>query len=365
MTTVCLAASALDSMDIGGNVWCYLNCALGLRDIGCDLAWLEVRNPEMGSAEVDRATSELRDCLTRWGLGGTSLHVYSSPADDLPDADLLLNLRYSLPAEVVRAFRRSAMVDIDPGMTQLWMAGGHLEVPRHDRYFTLGETVGTPEARFPSAGRAWTYIPPFIHLDSWPVSPAPSVGPFSTITNWGRSKWVEVDGRWIDSGKDHSFWTVAELPSLTDVQLELALPVGPTEYEADQMLRLHKHGWQLRQAQSVCGSPEQYRDYIRSSRGEFSCAKRAYVQLQTGWISHDRTLCYLATGRPAVVEDTGPCRFLQEPLGLIRFTGLEGAVAALTDAEGRYEDHCRAARGLVEEHFDSAKVLVRLLEDVL
>ena len=84
-------------------------------------------------------------------------------------ADLLPNLAYDIPPEVVGRFRRSALLDIDPGLTQLWMSKGLMNVARHDAYFTIGETVAQPSgARFPDVGLKWEYTPLCVALDWWP-----------------------------------------------------------------------------------------------------------------------------------------------------------------------------------------------------
>ena len=51
-------------------------------------------------------------------------------------------------------------------------------------------------------------------------------------------------------------------------------------------------------------STDSYRDYIVASRGEFTAVKQGYVMGRTGWFS-DRAACYLAAGRPVIVQDTG------------------------------------------------------------
>src|SRR5204863_80502 len=104
-------------------------------------------------------------------------------------------------------------------------------------------------------------------------------------------------------------------------------------------------GWTLREAWDVSATPEAYRTYVQQSRGEFSCAKPAYVALQTAWVS-DRTLCYLASGKPAVVQHTGPSRWLPNGEGLFRFRNMDDAVGALAAVEADYDRHCRAARAL-------------------
>src|SRR5215510_6645369 len=89
---------------------------------------------------------------------------------------------------------------------------------------------------------------------------------------------------------------------------------------------------------------------------EFCCARPSYVRLQDAWIS-DRTICYLASGKPAIVQHTGPSRFLPDNAGLFRFHDMEGAVRCLETAAADYERHCRLARALSEEYFDAEKVI--------
>jgi glycosyl transferase family 1 len=120
----------------------------------------------------------------------------------------------------------------------------------------------------------------------------------------------------------------------------------------------------VRDAWDVTATPQDYAAYIRSSRGEFSCAKPSCLLLQNAWIS-DRTICYLASGKPAVVEYTGTSRFLPDAEGLFRFRSVDEAAAMLEAAESEYERHSRAARTLTEEHFDARKVLARVLEQAL
>ena len=114
----------------------------------------------------------------------------------------------------------------------------------------------------------------------------------------------------------------------------------------------------------MSATPERYRAYIQRSRGEFSYAKPVYVELVTGWIS-DRTACYLASGKPAVVQDTGPSRFLLDAEGVFRFRTVDEAARALARVESDYDRQCRLARALAEEHFDARRVVGRVLERAL
>src|SRR5207247_1192404 len=125
------------------------------------------------------------------------------------------------------------------------------------------------------------------------------------------------------------------------VQLEVAVCLAEHYEEYRQLME--PKGWRLREAWDVSATPEAYRRYVQGSRGEFSCAKPAYVALDTAWVS-DRTLCYLASGRPAIVQHTGASRFLPDAEGLFRFRSMDEAAQALAAAEAAYERRGRAAR---------------------
>jgi hypothetical protein len=130
----------------------------------------------------------------------------------------------------------------------------------------------------------------------------------------------------------------------------------------DEMLRAH--GWRTRHAHDVSATPREYRQYIQRSQGEFSCAKPAYVRLQTAWVS-DRTLCYLASGKPVVVEHTGPSSFLPDAAGMYRFRNFDEAVRSLNTIALDYGRAAREARSLAEEYFAGHKVARGVLERAL
>jgi len=105
---------------------------------------------------------------------------------------------------------------------------------------------------------------------------------------------------------------------------------------------------------------DRYRAYIRGSRGEFSIAKNAYVRSRSGWFS-DRSASYLASGKPVLLQDTGFGDWLPTGQGLLSFATLDQAVEGLARINADYEAHCRAARRLAEEYFDSDRALSSLL----
>ena len=371
--TVCLAADTLTYPEGGGHLWVYLNWALGLRAIGCRVIWLEGIAPSVPTHELQAKLGALRSRLARYGLAESVALCFSNSEPLTPaatqgyldigaaaEADLLLNLAYSIPPEMVKRFRRSALVDIDPGRLQIWISEGQLRVAPHDLYFTIGETVGQPEARFPDLGLKWRYTPPCVSLDWWPPCRATEDAPFTTLANW-YGGWMEYCDKSYPDDKRSGFLPFLCLPRLTGQPLELVVDLGDDEYER---LMLRKHGWRLREPQEVANTPWDYQRYIQNSLGEFSCVRTSCVRLQNAWIS-DRTLCYLASGKPALVQHTGPSRFLPDATGLFRFRDLPHAARCLERVVEDYQHQCRLARMLAEEYFDARKVAAAMLDRAL
>jgi hypothetical protein len=384
--TVCLApANTVAYPNGGGHLWVYLHWALGLRALGCRVIWLEGVDLDDGDTstaaprrrrgkDVRASVAALKARLKQYGFTN-ALALYSIQGGALPadlqegcedldaaaEADLLLNLWHSLPAHVVQRFRRSALIDTDPGLLQIWMTTHAIDIARHDLYFTIGETVGTPASCFPDCGLRWLYTPPPVFLPEWLPMPPDGAGPYTTVAHWWGGTF-EFNGSTFCNEKRVAFLQYLDLPARTPVQLELAVCLA--EYYEEYRQLMEPKGWRLREAWDVTSTLEQYRAYVRHSRGEFSCAKPAYVSLETAWVS-DRTLCYLASGRPAVVQHTGPSRILPDADGLFRFRNLDEAAAALDAVEADYDRHCRQARALAEEHFDARHVVARVLERAL
>ena len=233
----------------------------------------------------------------------------------------------------------------------------------HDLYFTTGETVGTPDATFPSGGVEWIHIRPPVSLEHWPlVRDAPERG-FTTVSSWWSDEWASNGGgEWYDNSKRASFMEYVDLPQHVPVALELALSMDASE--AEDVALLERHGWLVHGADEVTATPAAYRAYVQRSAGEFSCAKPSCMRLQNAWVS-DRTICYLASGRPAVVQNTGPSRYLDGGRGLLRFSTPEQAAQALAEVHADYAGHCAAARELAAAHFDARKVAGEILDAAL
>ncbi len=364
----------------GGHLWVYLQYAAALRALGCDVYWLERVRPSKDAGRDRRTVATFLKAMERCGfLGKMILYVSDgtglgecvglprSEADAICGrADLLLNFHYAIDPRVLARFKRTALVDIDPGLLQLWMHTDQLTVPRHDVYFTIGETVGTPGAKFPDCGLRWHHIRRPVNVDLWPSMSDPACEHFTTVAGWWSGKWVRTNEGGVDrlyeNTKRAAFLEFMDLPRRTAQPLELALCLAETDDE--ERRQLEEHGWHVRHAREVASSPETYQSYIQRSRGEFSCAKPSCMKLENAWIS-DRTLCYLASGKPAVVQYTGASSFLPDGEGLFRFTTIEEAAEALAAINGDYARHCRAARAIAEAYFDGRKVAERILNVAL
>jgi hypothetical protein len=368
--TVCLSADTIGYPEGGGHLWAYLNWALGLRSLGYKVIWLEGINSRTPTDKTLANIAALKTHLKRYGLA-QHLALCSKSGEPLQkgiagdcldldaatEADLLLNLRYGARSDLVGRFKRTALIDIDPGLLQIWMSEGQIEVARHDVYFTIGETVGKPGARFPDAGLKWRYTPPCVALNWWPPRRASADAPFSTVAHWYGSV-IEYGDESYDNSKRSTFLELVDLPQSTHQSLELALDLVADD---EDQITLWKAGWLVRESAAVASTPGDYQRYIQDSRGEFSCVKPSCFHLQNAWIS-DRTICYLASGKPAVLQHTGPSGFLPDSEGLFRFRNLDEAARCLNTAADDYEHQCMLARALAQEFFDARKVVGCVLE---
>ncbi|MGH9135745.1 MAG: glycosyltransferase [Acidimicrobiales bacterium] len=352
----------------GGEAWVRLSWIRGLQRLGLDVWFVE----ELGVPD-DRRIAYFRGVTERFGLADRATLLVGAEAAVGPPVDALLDVAASATLVNISghlssqplfgAFARRVFVDIDPGFTQIWHAQGNpgARVDGHDAHVTIAENIGQPGCSIPTAGIDWLTVRQPVVLDDWPVAPPPDEpARFTTIANWrGPFGPLEFDGRRYGL-KVHEFRKLLELPRKSPHAFELALNIHPGD-EQDR-LALVEHGWRLTDP-GIAAEPEGFRQFVRRSGAELSVAQGVYVDTASGWFS-DRTVRYLASGRPAVVQDTGFTRTLPAGEGLLTFRTLDDALAAADDVAARWDDHAAAARAFAERHFDSDRVLARFCEHV-
>jgi hypothetical protein len=209
----------------------------------------------------------------------------------------------------------------------------------------------------PDLGLAWLTTVPPVAIEHW-ATVAPPGDAFTTVASWrGPFAPVEVDGA-LHGLRVHEARRYADLPARTGHALEMALDIDP-EDAADRRALLDG-GWRLAAPALVAGDLASYRSYLQGSRGEFAVAKQAYVSMRTGWLS-DRTACYLASGRPAIVSDTGIGDQLPLGTGLVTFRNPDEAADALADVTTNLTKHAAAAEELARTHLAAPTVADALL----
>jgi len=365
-----LFAGIIARYPFGGVTWCSLMYLLGLRALGHEVFYIEdtgecvydpVQNVQATNPEY--GTTYIHNALEPFGLGdrwafvnydgsyhGTTVDAVRTYA---AGADLFINLSggtWFWRDEYAR-IPRKVFIDSDPAFTQLAIAKGvpwYVEFfQRYDRLFTFGANIGTAASAIPVGAFTWhkTWQP--ITIGDWRSTRLPG-RQFTTVMTWQIESFTDVGGN-----KDVEFVKFIDLPRRTAQPFELAIN-GPQKL-------LREYGWGTVDAMRVSRTPAEYRDFIHRSRAEFGVAKHTYVTNHTGWFS-DRTECYLASGRPAIVQDTGWTAHVPAGDGLLAFTNMDEAIAGIDRINSDYERHSRRAVEIAREHFDAARILPRLLE---
>jgi hypothetical protein len=383
MSTVLVASVIATKCRNGGNARAVLNWVHGLRKLGVQTYYVEQIAPESCTDEQGHAVpfersvnyAYFEQVMRDAGLSGTSTLIfdggprtagmaYHEILDVAGAADLLLNISGHLTLEpLMRRLRRKAFLDLDPGYTQFWYASGNAgaRVHGHDFHFTIGENIGTRECRIPTGDIRWRHTRQPIVLTTDDAVDPPWTGRFTTIASWRGSYGPVRYGSTTFGSKVHEFRKFVELPERAAAEFELALDIHPADRRDLDLLR--GHGWRVVDPRHRVPDPRSFDDYVLGSDAECSAAQGVYVATNCGWFS-DRTVRYLAAGKPALVQDTGFGRTYPVGEGLIAFRTLDEAVAGVGAIQRDPRRHQEASRALAAAFFDSDKVLGRLLDEV-
>ena len=376
MKSIVIAGSLAQKPGRGGHTWVFLQYLLGFRKLGWDVLFVDRLEPGMCVDEAGNRTGAaaswniryLTDVMCRFGFSGDFAVLCGGDAGTIgltrqaliervrSSAALIDVMGFLNDEEILGSARRRIFLDIDPGFGQMWHALGLCDMfGRHDAYVTIAENMGQPSCGIPTCGLEWITTRQPVVLDEWPAAGnAPERRPITSVVSWrGAYGPVTYAGRTYGL-RAREFRKFATLPLHCEGSFELALDIHPGDAADVDLLR--SHGWSLVAPGDVAGNPWRYRRYIGQSAAEIMIAKGMYIDTNSGWIS-DRSICYLASGRPVLAQDTGLVNLLPTTEGLVTFTSCEEAVDAVRAVRREPGRHQRAARRLAEAHFESSRVL--------
>ena len=376
--TIVVAGSVAQRPGNGGHTWVFLQYLLGFRKLGWQVLFLDRLDPEMCVDDQGRPigveqsvnVAYLDRVFGDFGLGDRYAVFHDSGRtvglsrervlEEVARSALVLNVNgFFDDEEILAKASLRVYLDIDPGFAHMWRALGlHDAFQGHDAYVSVGENLGSPDCTIPTEGIDWLTTAQPVVLDHWPAQSGPG-GAFTSVGSWrGPFGPVEYEGATYGL-RVHEFRRFAELPHRVAQQFEIALDID--EADARDLELLRSGGWGLRDPRDVAGDPWRYRAYLQGSSAELMVAKNMYVQSRSGWFS-DRSICYLASGRPVLAQETGFSRHHPAGRGLLAFSTIEEAVDGAERIGADHAEHSRAARELAEEHFESDRVLSGLLK---
>jgi hypothetical protein len=370
-------------MPFAGMAWQVLHYLEGFRRLGYDVYYVEDTsdwpyNPEVNAISQDcsYAVAFVKSVM-QW-LGMPDRWVYRFSPDNstfglsefqaskvFDETDIVVNLcggtvlRDACLKVPVRVY-----LETDPVRPQIEVALGReytIEfLSAHTHHFTYGENLVLPDSPIPLSRFQYQTTRPPVILDWWSSTNGRADSDrYTTIANWQQTgKDIEWNGQTYNWSKHLEFLKFVDLPQRTRQPLELALVC-----DSQTLTLLRSRGWSVIDALALTKDISPYRDYIVNSRGEFTAAKTQYVLPNSGWFS-DRSVCYLAAGRPVITQETGFSRFLPSGKGLLGFTTIDDILGALDNIAANYEDHCKAARKIAVEHFAAERVLRQMMDQI-
>ena len=390
---------------LAGVSWDYIQYCIGLKQLGHDVYYFEdsgewpynLDGGASGNEWVEKDCHKNIGCLKnlfdRYGLNDRWAYFFpltsewfgltgAKRKEVLQTADMLINVSGTLEKpEQYDLVKKLVYIDSDPGFTQAKLKLNHeafaKRIAAHHCLFSFGEL-----------------LPPFLQDEryDWKPTRTPIVlsewenkkrhtQRYTTIMNWTSYKPLEFEGKSFHQ-KDIEFIKFIELNrKLKNISFEVALSKLqhknwqsslPDHFDGEEHQHiifsspadlLSHYGWKVVDPAERCNDLDTYRDYIFHSKAEWSVAKGGYAVSKPGWFSC-RSACYLAAGRPVIVQDTGFGMVLPEGEGILGFNTIEEAMEKIAEVEADYSLHARRAREIAEEYFDASKVLQQLIERV-
>jgi len=361
-----------------GNTWAFLQWVLGFRQAGWDV-WMVEDVPLSKCIDVNGQKCEpaLSANLAHWngiinefGLKDRATLLFDGRSPEMPDllrfardAEFFFNISgHFKQCDVMGAVGEKIYVDLDPAFTQIWaeIYKSDMNLDLHDTFVSIGRHLGKKDCRSPLAGRNWLPVGVPVVLDYFTNPNLDQPGDiWTTFTHWYGYPQVEYDGMWYGN-KSEEFAKLVDLPRKTEEKLEIATNLHSDDETTAKFLA---SGWRLVDALPLNNPWQRYRDYMAQSRGEFCVAKQGYVLSRCGWFS-DRSVAYLALGRPVILQETGWTDFYPQGEGLLAFHDEETARAALETVAKDPVKHARAARQIAEKYCSAPIVVNQFLETI-
>jgi hypothetical protein len=377
---IAIVAGYLARYPLGGHLLSQYHFLAGLAKLGYEVVFLEHYGWELACYQPCTNTMSNdptyglgqilpffeRIGIRRWCYADATGKWHGLQRDEVKrlcgEADFVLCASSTTWLEELRECRTRIFVDIDPGFTQFKMSptpntscAGYASPYDFNFHFTFGERVGKPDCPIPTRGLRWQPFRQPLARELIQPRYTPEAQRFTTVMSWAAYGSTDYEG--VTYGqKNTEMLKFMELPRQVGKVFEVAL--GGVGTPAQQ---LEAAGWVITEALAATWSLDAYLDYLGNSRGEFSVAKDGYVKTRCGWFS-DRTVAYLASGKPVIVQDTGFSEFLPCGEGLFAFHTTDDVVHAVEEIGKNYERNCRAARRIAEEYFDSDKMLRSMLQ---
>jgi hypothetical protein len=381
---------------LGGVAWDYFHYVLGLAELGHEVVyhedtWVWPHDPAKGYPTDDpsytvrfigdffekyRASGENAGSV-RWhyvllhekhfGMTAEEFDAFAATADVFVNVSGACFIPDKLNGRAKRAW-----MDTDPGYNQIRMATRPAwaenidrwleQVRAHDVHLTYAENIWADDCLLPRLDFKWITTRCVATLGHWAAIKDAAItedAPFTTVMSWdyfpGK---LELDGVEYH-GKPPEYERFRALPGRSPVKLSLAVGGHKTPVE-----QIKADGWGLIDARAATLTPESYQQFIGASAGEWSIAKNVFVHTRSGWFSC-RTACYLAAGRPAVVQETGWSKYVPSGRGVIAFSTMDEAVAGLEEVKGNYAAHRAAAYDIARAYLSPERVLTKMLADIL